>query len=71
MNVAHNERDSGFFAAFAFAEITFKTENAELAPTRGKVGLGDLLNSGSHEIIINSGGREPGRGNREQGAGEA
>ncbi len=40
MDVAHNERDGRFFAALAGGfEVPLKSEDAEMSPASGEVGL--------------------------------
>ena len=58
MDVAHDEGDSGFLAAFATRfEMALKPEDAKIAPARGEVGLSDLVYNfrRSHTLIICSG----------------
>ena len=44
MDVAHDERDGLFAATLAFAqEMALKTEDTELSPAGGEIGLGYLL----------------------------
>ena len=55
MDVAHDEGDRGFLAAFAGRiEMSFKSEDAEMSPPGGEVGLSDLADElrWSHRSII-------------------
>ncbi len=55
MDVAHDERDGGFLAAFAAGvKMALKSENAEFAPASGEVGFRDLVDElrWSHILII-------------------
>ena len=53
MQIAHDQGHGGFGAAVV-ADMAFKPHNAEVPPTRGKIGFGQLAKwgLGTHVSII-------------------